>query len=176
MPDDRPPYEDALRTGQVVARLAAFDPHVVGTLPLGLAVAGSDIDIVCHAPDVEAFAAILASVFSGLPGFSIRRWTEPPRPVICRFVLLGWPVEIFGAPVPVRDQAGWRHFDIERRLLALGGDALRGEVQRRRTAGEKTEPAFAQALGLTGDPYARLFEMQPTSDIELQRTFFAPVA
>src|SRR5690606_5251912 len=74
MPDDRPPYEDALRTGQVVARLAAFDPHVVGTLPLGLAVAGSDIDIVCHAPDVEAFAAILASGFSGLPGFSIHRW------------------------------------------------------------------------------------------------------
>ncbi|MBU8875510.1 DUF4269 domain-containing protein [Reyranella sp. MMS21-HV4-11] len=37
-------------------------------------------------------------------------------------------MEVFASPVEVDRQEGWRHFLVEGRLLALGGDALRERV------------------------------------------------
>ena len=45
-------------------------------------------------------------------------------------------------------------------MLSLGGEPLRAAVMARRYAGAKTEPAFAQVLGLTGDPYAMLLTLE----------------
>jgi hypothetical protein len=48
-------YTSAVDSSAVLELLRPFDPRIVGTLPLGVAVPGSDIDIVCHAPDPNAF-------------------------------------------------------------------------------------------------------------------------
>lgn len=160
----RPTYLEAIEALQVLERLRPFWPVVVGTLPLGVDVPGSDIDIVCHAPDDGAFAAALWTHFAAESGFSLRQWTGMGRPVVAGFSAFGWPFEIFGARQPVAEQAGWRHFDVERRLLQLGGEALRRTVLELRRAGLKTEPAFCRALGLDGDPYARLLELQARDD------------
>ena len=49
---------------------------------------------------------------------------------------------------------------VEARLLELGGERLRREVLRFKLAGAKTEPAFAQILGLEGDAFQALLEME----------------
>jgi hypothetical protein len=161
---DRPGYDEALARTGLLDLLAPFDPHVAGTPPLGLALPSSDIDIVCHAPDAGRFAALMWDALSDRPGFSMRQWTGRGRAVVVGFLAEGWAFEIFAAAQPVALQAGWRHFTVERRLLTLGGEAFRAAVMRLRQEGLKTEPAFAAALGVVGDPYAALLEMGEETD------------
>lgn len=163
----RPAYTKALADSGVLTLLAAFDPHVAGTPPLGLDLPDSDIDILCHAPDPQVFAAAVWEFCRDQPGFALWQWQGSDRPVVARFHCAGWLFELFGQARPIAEQLGWRHFAIERRLLALGGEPLRAAVMARRHAGAKTEPAFAQVLGLNGDPYAALLTLEQLDDAAL---------
>ena len=163
----RPAYDEALRRSGALEALAAFDPHVAGTPSLGLDLPASDIDILCHAPDLDAFAAVVEAVFGACDGFSVGRWGGGgggAPAVVAGFAAHGWAFEVFGQALPVAEQLGWRHFVVERRLMALGGPALRVAVLRRRRAGLKTEPAFADVLRLTGDPYRAVLELECWTD------------
>lgn len=161
-------YWAALAQSGALQVLAAFDPHVVGTLPLDIAVDGSDIDIACHAPDPLAFTSAVWTAFASFERFSIHQWVGGGRPVVASFRILGWDMEIFGSCMPVAEQPAWRHFDVEKRLLSLGGQRLRDAVMRFRAAGMKTEPAFAAALGLAGNPYDALLSLQMLGDDRLR--------
>jgi hypothetical protein len=165
----RVPYDVALRLSRTLDRLRAFDPHIVGALPLGLAIADSNIRVVCHAPDTGRFAQAVSTYFHDAKGFRLTLWTSADRAVVARFESYGWPIKIFGSNEPVHDQTTWRHFDVERRLLALDGEGLRVAVMALRADGLKTEPAFAAALNLAGDPYAAIRELYGSSDAELLR-------
>ncbi|MFB2552451.1 DUF4269 domain-containing protein [Ensifer soli] len=149
--------------------LSPFDPHVAGTPPLGLDLPESDIDILCHAPEPDRFAATVWRTQSGRADFALWQWRGAGRPVIARFAAFGWTIELFAAPEPVRRQPGWRHFAVERRLLDRGGLALRARVMALRRAGMKTEPAFAAVLGLAGDPYRVLLDLDAEDDETLDR-------
>lgn len=163
----RPSYEDALAACRVLERLAAFGARVAGTPPLGLDMPGSDIDVLCCAPDAHAFAAALWAAFGDAPGFTLTQWRDPPRPVVAAFDAAGWRIEVYGEAAPVERQRGWRHFAVERRLLALGGPRFRSAVLDLRRCGQKTEPAVAAALGLPGDPYLALLDLGDRSDADL---------
>jgi hypothetical protein len=164
---EKPPYQDALAHAGIVEALVAFSPRVAGTPPLGLDLPSSDIDILCHARDAAAFATVLWSLGAGRDGFTLHQWRHAPRPVVGRFQAHGWTFEIFGSPDPVEMQAGWRHFTVEARLLALGGPGLRAAIMAARLTGLKTEPAFAQVLKLRGDPYAALLLLAAVPDDRL---------
>ena len=165
---DRPSYEDALAACRVLERLADFDARAAGTPPLGLDVPGSDIDVLCSAPDAHAFAAVLWASFSDAPGFTLTQWRDPPRPVVAAFDAAGWRIEVYGEAAPVERQRGWRHFAVERRLLALGGPCFRSAVLDLRRRGWKTEPAVAAALVLPGDPYQALLDLGDLGDADLR--------
>jgi len=162
--DDRPSYEDALAACGVLGVLAAFEPRVAGTPPLGLDVPGSDIDVLCFAPDAQRFTDAVWHAFADAPAFTARQWVDPPRAVVASFEAAGWRIELYGEAIPVERQRGWRHFAVERRLLALGGRDLQAAVLALRQRGMKTEPAFATALGLQGDPYLALLELGEQRD------------
>jgi hypothetical protein len=162
--NDRRSYERALAECDVLARLAAFDPRVAGTPPLGLDVPGSDIDVLCFAPDARAFTDTVWHNFSSAPAFTAKQLMREPRPVVASFEAAGWRIEIYGAAIPVEQQRGWRHFAVEQRLLALGGEALAATVLAQRGRGMKTEPAFAAVLGLSGDPYLALLDLGEQDD------------
>ncbi|MCF3931905.1 DUF4269 domain-containing protein [Acuticoccus sp. M5D2P5] len=166
---DRIDHEEAVTRLAVLDRLARFGPRLAGTPPLGLDLPGSDIDILCHAPDPAAFADAVWTAFAAHEGFAMRQWTGPRRPVIASFMAEGWVFELFGDDRPVEAQEGWRHFVIERRLLAIGGAALHAAVMAWRRRGYGTEPAFARVLGLAGDPYAALLDLGASSDEGLAR-------
>ena len=161
-------YSAALRDGEVLEALAAFAPRVAGTPPLRLHTRDSDIDILCHAPDLISFAAHVWKAFSDGDGFSMHQWTGADRPVIAAFRCNGWTVQLFGSTVPVAEQDGWRHFEVERRLLRLGGESLRDLVMRRRLGGMKTEAAFADVLSLRGDPHDAVLALEGADDEALR--------
>ena len=164
-----PTYLEALQRLDLLAALACFDPHIAGTPPLGLDLPGSDIDVLCHVADIDAFTRTVWDVASNHERFAIHQWTGETRPIVASFEAHGWTIEIFGASRPVVQQSGWRHFTIERRLLLLGGDAFRTAVMERRRGGLKTEPAFAAVLSLAGDPYSALLDVEARSDADLVR-------
>ncbi len=163
---ERPSYQEALERLALMRRLAAYDPHVAGTPPLGLALPSSDIDVLCHASDATRFVEDVSAAFGAEEEFRVGRWSGGERAIIATFSAHGWPIEIFGHPTPVAEQAGWRHFLVERRLLALGGKAFHAAVMAERKRGLKTEPAFAAALKLGGDPYTALLALEQRSEEE----------
>lgn len=161
----RPHYTEALSRINILEILAPFAPHVAGTPPLGLDLPTSDIDVLCYAPDPHVFTRAVWDAYSKCEDFSIRQWTGRENPIIASFAAADWTFELFGQALPVSEQHGWRHFQVERRLLTIGGGPFREAVMRQRRGGVKTEPAFAATLGLTeGDPYQALLEMAGWSD------------
>jgi len=161
-------YEQAIDALRILDVLAEFDARIAGTLPIGLAVSGSDIDVICHAGDPWGFAETIWLCFGDLDSFCLYQWTSSDRPVVARFTYAGWPFEIFGGSRPVGEQAGWRHFAIEKRLLDLDDGRLRRAVMALRARGQKTEPAFAVALGIEGDPYRALLDLEGEHDASLR--------
>lgn len=160
----RVPFRQAVEECGVLCALDAFDPHLAGTPPLGIDIATSDVDVLCVYADAEAFAAAVVAAFADRQGFTISQWRAEPCAIVARFFAAGWEFEIFAQAAPVAQQSGWRHFLVERRLLELGGPALRDAVVCAKLAGLKTEPAFAQVLGLRGDPYEGLLALETQSD------------
>lgn len=160
----RPSYETAIEQLGILDALSAYDARIAGTPPLGVATADSDLDILCHAPDASAFLSDVVRHYAACEGFHIRQWTSNKRPMIATFRAQGWDFEIFASPEPVDCQAGWRHFRIEKRLLALGGPPFKDTIRRLRQTGLKTEPAFWSALSKTGDAYRGLLTLETSTD------------
>jgi hypothetical protein len=161
---NRRSYQEALTESNVLGALVPFNPHIAGTPPLELDLPGSDIDVLCFAPDAYAFIDTVWRIFSSAPAFTAKQLVRAPRPVVVCFEMAGWRIELYGEAIPVEQQRGWRHFVVERRLLALGGQDLRVAVHALRQHGMKTEPAFAAVLRLSGDPYLSLLDLGEQDD------------
>lgn len=144
------------------AALAPFEPTLVGTFPLGLQGVGSDIDVICRADDFGSFERVLSNWFT-LAGVDFETWQRNERAVSVRFDVMGTAIEVYGEATPVLAQLGYRHMVVEARLLAVGGAALRERVRALKASGMKTEPAFAHALELVGDPFLALLELETWS-------------
>lgn len=148
--------------------LAAFQPTLVGTYPLGLQVDGSDFDILCTCAELDGFERTLRALLSTL-GVVQPRFERLALPaVVASFELGGVAIEIFAQTLPIDAQAGFRHLVIEGHLLVLGGAALHERIHELKRSGLRTEPAFAHALGLTGDPYAALLALETWSPERLR--------
>jgi hypothetical protein len=149
--------------------LRDYYPVLAGTIPLGIDVDGSDLDVICQADDLEAFAGCVRAAYGSCEGFRLRRKSINGLPtVIASFHAYGFPVEIFAQPLPVTEQNAYRHMQVEARLLAIGGDEARRAIHRLKAQGMKTEPAFAQYFGLRGDPYRVLLELAKLDEITLR--------
>lgn len=145
----------------ILTKLKAFDPILVGTVPIEVDTEKSDLDIICSFTDRKSFKTKLEREFGAAGGFTIHESTsvQPPA-MVGNFSVGGFEVEIFGQPIPTQMQLGYRHLVIEYHLLREYGDPLRQRVVQLKREGHKTEPAFAIALGLTGNPYEELLKFE----------------
>ena len=142
--------------------LTDFDPVIVGTLPIGIDTATSDVDILCHVPDLEVFCTFVTMKLGTFDLFSCRHRPATMHvgtAVVVNFACDDLPIEIFATSCPSAEQYGFIHMLVEARILALMGDTFAQKVRALKQAGVKTEPAFAQVLGISGDPYIALAEM-----------------
>lgn len=160
----------ALQEARVLEHLAPWQPLLAGTIPLGLDVDGSDLDILCAVWEFEPFLARLQQAFGHLPGFAARQKESDGLPVVvARFKSGPFLVEVFAQPRPVFEQNGYRHMVVEARLLALAGPVAAAAIRQLKAAGVKTEPAFGRYFGLPGDPYDALLALYGADEPELRR-------
>ncbi|MFM9328747.1 DUF4269 domain-containing protein [Paenibacillus mesotrionivorans] len=154
-------YRALCRLG-VMEVLGPYQPVLVGTVPLDVDIPGSDLDVVCHVEQErrEVFEALLKGTFGSCEDFEYAaREVDGLLRQVGRFRYEGWVVEIFGQPLPVEEQNGYRHMVVEHRLLELLDDKGREAIRSLKLQGFKTEPAFARLLRLEGDPYKELRDM-----------------
>ncbi|MCO5965407.1 DUF4269 domain-containing protein [Sinorhizobium meliloti] len=160
-------YYEAVEQLQLGRRLQQWNWQLVGSPPLGIDIVNAEIDVVCSFSEPAIFAETVWNEFGAAGEFRIWQRTTKERPVVARFSAFGREVEIYGSSVPLRQQLAVRHYEIERRLLCLGGDRLRTSVRRMKQRGIKTEQAFTMSLNLTGDPYEALLRLEDVSDSQL---------
>lgn len=169
---------EILQKFRIMDILSDFDPVVAGTLPIGIDTTSSDIDILCHASDLDRFRKFVMSRLNTFAQFSChdRAATENVgAAVVVRFVCGGFPVEIFATNCPVMSQFGFLHMLVEARILHLMGPDFAKGVLALKMAGVKTEPAFAQLLGLDGDPYILLGEMADMTPGEMHNRLVSTI-
>ena len=158
-----------VRRAGVLDALAAHDPVIVGTFPLGLDRDGSDVDVLCHADDLERFVDHATTAFEDHQPCSSHRFVprDGHQAAVVRFAVDDVPVEVFAQPVPTTDQHGYRHLQVERRLLTRGGERLAATLRASRAPGASVEAAFAEVLGLTGDPFQAVLSLERASTARL---------
>lgn len=145
----------------IFEKLAPFDPILTGTIPIEIDTPDSDLDIICHCPDVLHFESVLQSLFGPEQHFRLHCKVIGGRAsVVCSFEKEGFTIEIFGQDQPSRLQNAYRHLLIEARLLEERGPEFRQQIIELKQQGLKTEPAFARLLGLEGDAYEALLRLE----------------
>jgi Domain of unknown function (DUF4269) len=151
----------ALKKHQVLAHLQPFDPILAGTIPIDIDIENSDLDIICYCQNLDAFEEVLQEKFGSASGFKIGRIEiQDAEAVVANFQLDAFEIEIFGQNIPTRQQNAYRHMLIEYKLLREHGEQFRQKVIDLKRQGHKTEPAFALLLGLAGDPYKALLDIE----------------
>jgi len=165
----RPGYETIIDDLKLLLRLQKFSPVLIGTPPLGIATDESDIDIACGAHDLQAFIDFTWREFGHHEQYvgAEQQHLDAPAAVV-QFYYRQWFVEIFCQQIDTLEQAGVRHFCIEKRLLDLE-PRLGQMVMELKRSGTKTEPAFSSLLKLEGDPYDAILELEKLSDEELRK-------
>lgn len=145
----------------VIKLLSSFSPILTGTIPINIDIESSDLDIICEYADQELFEKHIIQNFSNYDGFSLQCLTvNNINSVLANFTIEGFPVEIFGQAVPVKQQMAYRHMIIEYKILGQKEEAFRQKIIGLKKQGIKTEPAFAEALNLSGDPYLALLNFE----------------
>jgi len=146
---------------RVFEELAHFDPILAGTIPIQIDIADSDLDIICCFAEAASFCAKIIEAFGHHENFVIQEVANERSPaIVANFELDGFAVEIFGQPIATQKQFAYRHLMVEYKLLQRYGEAFRQQIISLKKQGHKTEPAFAIALGLSGDPYLALLAFE----------------
>ncbi|OHX66045.1 DUF4269 domain-containing protein [Flammeovirga pacifica] len=140
--------------------LMKYHPILTGTIPIGIDVEGSDLDIICEVSDFSEFHQIIEKNYAhhddySYSGIQIRNQKEY---VTYSFFVKGMQIEIFAENKPTNEQNAYRHMLIEHYFLGLKGEDFKKEIIALKADGLKTEPAFAKLLELEGDPYLELLK------------------
>jgi hypothetical protein len=150
----------ALTENGIIEKLVGFTPILAGTIPLNIDIETSDLDILCCFQDEDAFYNRVCTVFEHHNNFTVSKTIiEGKHTVLANFLCDGFEIEIFGQNVLVKLQWGYLHMMAEYAILQREGEEFRKEVIELKSAGYKTEPAFAKLLGLKGDPYKAILDV-----------------
>ncbi|WP_294205193.1 DUF4269 domain-containing protein [uncultured Chryseobacterium sp.] len=153
---------EVLTRYRIFEKLKAYSPVLAGTIPIGIDVEGSDLDIICQV-DLTCEEDFLDELmFKKMVPQDVEVAVESmvvngKKSIVLNFVLDGFPVEIFGQDIPPVQQNAYLHMLAEYRILKEKGDGFKQEIIQLKRQGIKTEPAFGLLLGLE-DPYEDLLK------------------
>jgi hypothetical protein len=167
-PRQRHCYEVLTKT-RVMEVLAPYGAVLTGTIPLGIDIPSSDLDVICEVGDLDAFIVFTCENFGQYEDFNVR-YIDRDR-IVCGFFEDNEEIEIYGSVMPPQQTNGFRHMIIEARLLRILGPRFAEKVRALKRQGMKTEPAFAWLLGLTGNPYEAVRNLEVYSDEQLAELF-----
>lgn len=148
--------------------LADYQPILTGTIPLGIDIDSSDLDICCEIYELKQFAQRVQKYYSHFEEFTY--WSsihQSVSTITISFQYQHWLIEIFGQGLPTQQQYAYRHMLIEYRVLDLANARFKDKIIELKQDGVKTEPAFSQLLGLPGDSYEVLLNLEYFSEEQL---------
>ncbi|MGG4178959.1 DUF4269 domain-containing protein [Virgibacillus pantothenticus] len=147
---------EAIMGLNVLYDLQVYKPVLCGTFPLGIHVAGSDLDIILQTSDLERLEQDLRRLYSHQKSFALKRKIIRGREVVkVNFYYQLFAFELFAQDQPVYEQYAYLHMVIEDGVLGKFSE-WKGEVIRLKQLGMNTEAAFCKLLGLSGDPFEQL--------------------
>lgn len=145
---------------KVLEKLKAYQPILTGTIPIGIDLPESDLDIICECKNHKEFSNTLIALFSDKDNFAIKTKSLNGIVVtIAKFLTESFEIEIFGQDCPTSHQNAYKHMLVEHKILNAKGDTFKKNILKLKKQGLKTEPAFAKLLGLKGDPYKALLNL-----------------
>ncbi|MRG87149.1 DUF4269 domain-containing protein [Salinibacillus xinjiangensis] len=141
----------------IMKHLAAYNPILCGTLPIGIDIACSDLDIIMEVDEFERFEEQVRELYGNQQNFKVKKLHIRENPVIkANFWFSGFEFELFGQALPVKEQNAYLHMVIEDAVMKRH-PSIKKEVIELKEKGWKTEPAFCKVLQLEeGDPYKEL--------------------
>lgn len=144
----------------IFEKLKKFNPVLTGTIPIGIDLPESDLDIICECQNHSVFSELLIALFSNQKDFKIFSTKQDGiESTITTFKTEHFLFEIFGQNIKTEKQNAYRHMLVENRILIEKGDEFKQEIIKLKSSGLKTEPAFARLLGLNGNPYVELLKL-----------------
>lgn len=148
----------ALKKLKIDEILHPYKPILCGTIPIGVDIEDSDLDIIMEVYEFENFKQIVTEYFGEMDYFRLKRLMIREVDVMkANFYFNGFEFELFGQPIPVKQQFAYLHMIIEQAILRIN-PAIKEEILKLKKQGYKTEPAFCQVLGLKGDSYYSLIQ------------------
>ena len=145
---------------KIFDHLKDFHPVLAGTIPIEIDTDKSDLDIICYWKDRSQFIKCLNNNFSAYSDYHLQEKTKRGHfTIMANFKISDFEVEIFGQNRPVIEQEAYKHMIIEYKLLLTYGLSFRNKIIELKKQGIKTEPAFAQLLGLRDDPFEELLSI-----------------
>ncbi|WP_026671840.1 DUF4269 domain-containing protein [Alkalihalobacterium bogoriense] len=148
----------AIQKLNVMNDFKEYAPTLCGTFPIDIYTASSDLDIIMEVHDHQLFYQKLTSFYKHMESFLIKQKEINGSYVTkVNFQFQNFAFELFGQAIPVKKQRAYEHMLVEQYVLTTN-PAVKEQILSLKAKGIKTEPAFAQILGLKGDPYISLLE------------------
>ncbi len=149
---------------KILFRLKEYEPILVGTIPINIDIESSDLDIICYFSNMQGFIEAINNNFRTETNFKIiELQSKETSIIVSNFFIDNFEIEIFGQNIPTKHQFAYRHLLVEQNLLNNHDEKFRQHIIELKRKGYKTEPAFAIALGLIGDPYLELLKFEEHS-------------
>lgn len=107
----------------LLEQLASYNPILVGTIPLGIDIADSDLDIICQAADIPAWVTEVSRILKGMNiTFQVELGEKNAgAQATVSFTHEHFPIELYAESTPSKQQNGYRHMLVEYRILQLLG-------------------------------------------------------
>ncbi|WP_226659385.1 DUF4269 domain-containing protein [Pseudalkalibacillus hwajinpoensis] len=150
-------YNTIIELG-IFEEMNVYRPVLCGTIPLGIDLDHSDLDIVMEVKDLDRFEKKLNNLYGSKPSFKINRKLIRGREAVkANFLFNNFELELFGQDQPIHCQNAYLHMIIEYEIIK-SNPALKDKVIELKEHGYKTEPAFCELLDISGDPYEALIQ------------------
>lgn len=148
-----------LVSNQIIENLHQYNPIVVGTIPIEINIEESDADIILYSTNLLSLQQQLRNLFSEFKDFSSALVNmNSIESLVVRFKIDDLDFEIFAQPIPTHRQNAYLHMLKEYEILQNKPKGFKEAIIKLKESGVKTEPAFAQLLGLEGNPYESLLK------------------
>ena len=146
-----------LEKHQIFDKLKKYNPILTGTFPININIKNSDLDIILESDDLIEAKDFFINEFQNQKEFDIQFCKiNDIDSLVCNFILEEFPIELFAQNIPTKLQNAYRHMVKEYEILEKEGEEFRKQIINLKEKGWKTEPAFAELLGLKGNPYEEL--------------------
>lgn len=145
---------DVITKYQILEKLKSYRPLVVGTIPINIDVERSDLDIILQTENFESLEKLLIRLFATHTKFAIRR---TDKNLVCNFEIDNLPLEIYASTTETEKQTGYLHMVKEHQIIKSKDEKFIEKIRDLKRRGRKTEPAFCELLGISGNPYVEIF-------------------